>query len=159
MNLPDPAILILRDPRESIKKCSLTPLRGKPGVEFQSYYRDRRIDADGRVLLDPEGEPFTAADRGRGLFLIDCSWRRVGQLAATVDGVVVRRRLPELATAYPRKSRIFEDPQAGLASIEALFVATLLLGEPRLDLLDAYRWRDAFLAANAERLAEHGFRR
>ena len=158
MSSSDPAILILRDPRESIKKCSLTPLRGKPGVVFQSYYRDRRIEAGGRVLLDPEGAPFTEADRGRGLFLIDCSWRRVGQLAETVDGVVERRRLPELETAYPRKSRIFEDPATGLASIEALFVATLLLGEPRLDLLDEYRWRDGFLETNAARLAELGFR-
>lgn len=153
----DPFILILRDPRESVKKCSLTPLRGKDGVHFVPYYRDKRIDASGRILLDPDGAEFTPADRGKDLFLIDCAWRRVGQLSATVDGPVERRRLPALVTAYPRVSRTFVDPAAGLASIEALFAATVLLGRPRLDLLDAYRWRDAFLSANAELLAELGF--
>lgn len=151
------SILILRDPRESVKKCSLTPLRGQPGIAFVTFDRDKRVDADGHVLLDPDGEAFTLADRGRPLLLIDCAWRRVGQLGATVDGQLARRRLPAFTTAYPRKSRIYEDPVRGLASVEALFAATVMLGAPRLELLDGYRWRDAFLADNAALLAEHGF--
>ena len=147
-------VLILRDPRESKKKCSLTPLEGRPGVRFVSYHPDRRLDAGGCVLLDPDGEPFTAADRGRPLFLIDCAWRRVPTLGRTVDGELERRRLPELVTAYPRVSRFFEDPVRGLASIEALHAAALLLGMPTDGLLDAYRWRDDFLRTNAELLAD-----
>ncbi len=142
-------ILILRDPRESKKKCSLTPLVGLSGVRFVVFDPDRRVDAAGRILLDPEGEPFSAADAGMPLFLIDCAWRRVPQLATSVDGELVRRRLPDLVTAYPRVSRIFDDPLAGLASVEALFVASLLVGSPRLELLDGYRWRAEFLANNA----------
>lgn len=141
-------VLILRDPRESAAKCSLTPLRGLPGVTFVSYHPARRVEAGGRILLDPEGEELGDGDRGRDLFLIDCSWRRVPKLAATVDGTVLRRRLPALATAYPRRSRTFEDPARGLASVEALYAATVLLGEPRPELLDGYRWREVFLAAN-----------
>ncbi len=103
--MPPPDILILRDPRESTKKCSLTPLRGLHGVEFRTYAHDRRIDADGRILLATDGELLTPQDAGRGLLLIDCSWRRVERLRATVDGELVHRRLPPLESAYPRRSR------------------------------------------------------
>lgn len=141
-------VLILRDPRESAAKCSLTPLRGLPDVTFVAYHPERRVEAGGRILLDPDGTEIGEDDRGHDLFLIDCSWRRVPKLAATVDGAVLRRRLPALVTAYPRRSRTFEDPARGLASVEALFAATVLLGQPRPELLAGYRWREAFLAAN-----------
>jgi pre-rRNA-processing protein TSR3 len=149
-------ILIVRDPRESAAKCSLTPLRGAEGVRFVSFAKGRRVDVGERILLDPEGEPLTRADAGLGLLLIDCSWRRVASVSATVDGELVRRRLPALATAYPRRSKTFVDPSEGLASIEALYAATVILGEPRLELLDGYRWRDEFLARNAEALGASG---
>ena len=141
-------LLILRDPRESVRKCSLTPLRGLPGVRFVEYRPDRRIDASGRFLLDPEGDELTEADRDLGLFLIDCSWRRVSQLLATVDGDPPRRRLPPLRTAYPRKSRVYADPELGLASIEAIYAAEALLGRPAPELLEQYRWAQEFLAQN-----------
>jgi pre-rRNA-processing protein TSR3 len=141
-------ILILRDPRESSRKCSLTPLRGTPGVRFVSYHPDRRVEASGRILLDPEGAELTTADAGRGLFLIDCAWRRVPQLSRTVDGEPLRRRLPELLTAYPRKSSTFEDPDTGVASIEALYAAICLLDGPCPQLLEQYHWRAEFLALN-----------
>jgi len=141
-------VLILRDPRESTAKCSLTPLRGFPGVRFLSWKHDRRFDVGTRVLLHPDGEEITAADAGRPLLLIDCAWRRVPALLATCDGSLVHRRLPPLATAYPRKSRTFVDPDQGLASVEALYAALAFLGRPAPELLASYRWADAFLAAN-----------
>ena len=141
-------VLILRDARESTKKCSLTPLRGTPGVRFVSHAKDRRIDASGRILLHPDGEPLGRGDAGRGLLLLDCAWRRVPELLAQVDGDPPKRKLPPLATAYPRKSRTFADPGEGLASIEALYAALLLLGEARPEILEGYRFADRFLAAN-----------
>ncbi len=143
-------VLILRDPRESARKCSLTPLRGMEGVRFVAYDRGRRVDARGRILLHPEGEELGERDRGAGLLLLDCAWRRVPDLLATVDGDPPKRRLPSLATAYPRKSRVFEDPAQGLASVEALYAALAILGEPRPELLAQYRWREQFLATNTE---------
>ena len=151
----DPAldVLILRDPRESPKKCSLVPLRGTPGIEFVEYRPDRTLEAGGRVLLDPSAEPITAADRGLPLLVLDSSWRRLPKLSATVLGEPRRRRLPPLRTAYPRRSRDFEDPAEGLASVEALYAALVLLGHDRIEhLLDAYRWKDEFLQLNAEAL-------
>ena len=141
-------ILILRDPRESAAKCSLTPLRGLARITFVEFHGRRRLPAGERILLHPAGEPLGPLDRGRDLLLIDCSWRRVPSLLASVDGVLHPRRLPPLVTAYPRKSKTFPDPALGLASVEALYAALCLLGEPRPELLDHYRWRAAFLAAN-----------
>jgi pre-rRNA-processing protein TSR3 len=141
-------VLILRDPRESTKKCSLTPLRGTEGIRFVGYEPDRRVDAGQRILLHPDGDEITSADRGKPLLLIDCAWRRLPQLLATVDGELEHRRLPKLITAYPRKSKQFEDPEQGLASIEALYAALALLGEVRGELLESYRWKEDFLARN-----------
>lgn len=148
MNSRGPSILILRDPRESKKKCSLTPLEGMPGITFVPYARDQRLNAHGRILLSPEGELLTAADAGRDLLVLDSSWRRVPRLRETVDGELHLRRLPPLLTAYPRKSQVFADPSEGLASVEALYAALVILGHPRPELLDGYRWADGFLAAN-----------
>lgn len=141
-------ILILRDGKESAAKCSLTALRGVPRVRFVLYEPERRVEAGGRILLHPEGDELGECDRGRGLLLIDCAWRRVPRLLATVDGDVLSRRLPPLVSAYPRRSKTFRDPAGGLASVEALFAASCILGDPRPELLEGYRWREAFLAAN-----------
>ena len=151
-------ILILRDPRESVAKCSLTPLREQGLVRVVEYHCARRLAAGERVLLHHEGDELGPADRGRDLFLIDCSWRRVPSLLRTVDGVLHRRRLPPFESAYPRRSKTYRDPSHGLASVEALFAATLSLGCPRPELLRDYRWREAFLAVNVALIAalEHG---
>ncbi len=147
-------VLIVRDPRESAKKCSLIPLRGTPGIEFVAYDGDRTVDATGRVLLDPEGELISEADRGLPLLVLDSSWRRLPKLAKTITGEPLRRRLPPLITAYPRRSKQFEDPSEGLASVEALYGALVLLGHTGIDyLLDDYLWKDDFLRVNAEALA------
>ena len=140
-------VLILRDPRESTQKCSLTPLRGTPGVRFVTSAR-APCRGGKRVLLHPDGDEIARADRGKPLLLIDCAWRRFQHLLATVDGELAPRRLPKLLTAYPRKSKLFEDPEQGLASVEALYAALDLLGEPRPELLEGYRWRTEFLALN-----------
>ena len=141
-------VLIFRDPRESAKKCSLTPLRGVPGVRFVDFKPGRRVDGARRILLHPEGELLEPTDEAEGLLLIDCSWRRVERMLDAVDGDPVVRRLPKLETAYPRKSRLFEDPEQGLASIEALYAAFALLGSPHPQLLEGYRWAAEFLERN-----------
>ncbi len=145
----DEPVLILRDPRESIRKCSLTPLRGVSGFRFLEYHASRRVEAAGRILLHPDGELIGPEDAGAPLLLVDCSWRRLPSLLRTIDGEPRRRPLPPLVTAYPRKSRDDVDPSAGLASIEALYAALALLGQRREELLDGYRWREPFLEANA----------
>ena len=141
-------ILIVRDPREPAKKCSLTPLRGMEGVRFVALRGGRRVDAGRRIWLHPDGEDLGPADRGIGLLLIDCTWRRLPKLSKCIDGELLRRRLPNLVTAYPRRSKLVPDPEHGLASVEALFAAIALLDVPRPELLAQYRWSAKFLAAN-----------
>jgi len=72
----------------------------------------------------------------------------VPRLLGRCDGELRPRRLPALRTAYPRSSKTFRDPDAGLASVEALYAASVLLGEPHPEWLADYRWRDEFLRLN-----------
>jgi pre-rRNA-processing protein TSR3 len=148
-------VLVFRDPRESARKCSLTPLRGLPGIRFEHDRPGLALAVGRRLLLHPDGDELGPADRGRaeGLLLVDCSWRRLPALLAKLRGELLPRRLPLLVSAYPRRSKLGADPERGLASVEALWAALALLGEPRPELLAGYRWREAFLAANRERLA------
>jgi pre-rRNA-processing protein TSR3 len=148
-------LLILRDPRESWKRCSLKPLRDLPGVRFVAWKPGLGLEGEGRVLLDPAAEPLGEADAGRRLLLLDSSWRRLPLLRGSLVGAFTPRSLPPLRTAYPRKSSTFDDPERGLASIEALYAALALLGRPDPELLEGYRFAEAFLVANPA-LAEVG---
>jgi pre-rRNA-processing protein TSR3 len=141
-------VLIVRDPRESVRKCSLTPLRGHPGIRFHTYREDRIVEAGARVLLHPEGEELGPSDLHAPLLLVDCSWRRVPTLLRTVRGELRPRRLPLLETAYPRRSKTFEDPDSGLASIEALYAALALTGHAAPSLLERYLFAARFLELN-----------
>ncbi len=51
-------------------------------------------------------------------------------------------------SAYPRVSKLGTDPDNGLASIEALYIAYHILGRKTDGLLDHYHWAEAFLASN-----------
>lgn len=137
---------IIRHPKEKLAKCSLRPLHGHPGLTFVKARPGLSFDAGGHTLLAVDGAPLGRADASRPILLLDSTWRLLPQLEACLNGQPERRSLPaEIASAYPRVSKISNDPDNGLASVEALFTAGLLLGEPDLSLLDAYHWRDAFL--------------
>jgi pre-rRNA-processing protein TSR3 len=43
---------------------------------------------------------------------------------------------------------MYQDPAAGLATVEALYIAYHILGRPTEGLLDEYRWAEEFLRAN-----------
>ena len=58
------------------------------------------------------------------------------------------RSLSGYRTAYPRVSKRGSDPDNGLASIEALYLAYHILGRPTDELLDSYRWAAEFVALN-----------
>jgi pre-rRNA-processing protein TSR3 len=141
-------VLILRDPKEAAKKCSLAPLRGEEGLRFATYREDRVLEAGVRILLHPEGELLGPGDAGQPLLLVDCAWRRLPSLLRTVRGELLPRRLPRLASAYPRKSRTFDDPGEGLASVEALYAALALTGRREPRLLRHYRFAERFLELN-----------
>ncbi len=107
----------------------------------------------GYVRLGFGGPPLTKADRSNGLLLLDGTWKLAEKMEPDFAHVPVRSLL-NWQTAYPRVSKLYEDPTAGLATIEALFAAFVQLGIPTENMLDHYHWRDEFLKLNAE-LIEH----
>ena len=140
-------VTVIRHPKERIAKCSLRFLHDRPEFTFYRASPDFRFDATGFLLLAVDAPPLSEADVGHPLLLLDSTWRYLPKVAACVDGEPIRRSLPAgIRTAYPRVSRIFEDPAAGLASVEALYAAKRILGEDDPSLLDGYRWSGEFLA-------------
>ncbi|MGE9294662.1 MAG: hypothetical protein ACQKBV_00025 [Puniceicoccales bacterium] len=140
-------IVIVRHPKERLSKCTLEPLRGRPGIDFHRATDAFRFDATGYTLLALDAPELSPADAGRPLLLLDSTWRLLPQLMEKIDGKPIHRTLPgNVRTAYPRVSKIAEDPLGGLASIEALYLAKKLIGEDDPSLLDHYYWREQFLA-------------
>ena len=137
---------VIRHPKERISKCSLRFLHDRPEMTFLRGKPDLRFDATGFLLLSVDAPPLSRADTGKPLLLLDSTWRWLSQLEDCVVGEPTRRSIPSgLRTAYPRVSKVFDDPSGGLASIEALYVARKLLGEDDPALLDGYHWKDDFL--------------
>jgi pre-rRNA-processing protein TSR3 len=147
MALPFPPTVIVRHPHESARKCSILPLRGRPDLVFLTYPVTVRLPLEGYVRLAAEGPELSAVDAGCGLLLLDGSWRWAEAMTrAFLD--VPPRSLHGYLTAYPRVSKQGTDPENGLASVEALFLAYHLLGRPTAELLDHYRWAAEFLRLN-----------
>ena len=138
---------MLRHRREKPAKCTVEPLVGRADIEIRTLVFGERFDADSFVLLDPRGAPLGLEDAERPLLLLDSTWRLLPEMSNALDGRPRRRSISQdICTAYPRRSRGTSDPRFGLATIEALYAALHALGRADLSLLDAYHWRDAFLA-------------
>lgn len=138
-------ISIIRHPKERRSKCSLTPLEGREDIAFYKAREGWSFDMTGFTVLALGAPELSVKDAGRPLLLLDSTWRLLPQLEACLYGEGVRRTLPAVTTAYPRVSKIAEDPQGGLASVEALYLAKLLIGERDDALLEAYYWRENFI--------------
>jgi pre-rRNA-processing protein TSR3 len=147
MSATYPATLIVRHPRENPRKCSILPLSGRSDLQFLTYPVRQRPPLAGYVRLAAEGPTLSRDDADQGLLLLDGSWRWAGEMTrAFLD--VPPRSLQGFRTAYPRVSKLGTDPDNGLASVEALYLAYHLLGRPTAGLLDHYRWKEEFLRLN-----------
>ena len=139
-------VIIIRHPKERLSKCTLEPLRGRPDLKFYQAKTGFTFNAEGYILLALDAPPLRPADSGHPLLLLDSTWRRLPQLEACLEGGPLRRSLPaEIETAYPRVSKIFADPEGGLASVEALYVAKKILGDDDPAVLNDYSWKENFL--------------
>ena len=151
-----PPTIIIRHVRENLKKCSLSGLEGRSDFLFFTYPacaqgKERLPDLAGYLLLDVAGEPLTPQDRGSGLILLDATWRLAVKMQHNIPELktLPRRSIPEgFRTAYPRRQDDCPDPEAGLASIEALYIACWAAGRSLDGLLDMYYWREQFLSKN-----------
>jgi pre-rRNA-processing protein TSR3 len=143
-----PPTVIVRHPKENPRKCSILPLRGRPDLIFLTYPVKEPPSLAGYVRLAAAGPELSADDADKGLLLLDGSWRWAGSMSRAFLEVPPRS-LHGWRTAYPRASKRGTDPDNGLASVEALFIAYHILGRPTAGLLDHYRWAEEFLLCNS----------
>jgi len=146
-----PSTIIVVHPRENRKKCSVEPLRGRSGFQFHRFSSQDPLSFPERnyVRLGLGGPILSPADNHLGLLVLDGTWRWAEAMEAPYVDIPVRS-LPPWQTAYPRVSKVFEDPAQGLATIEAVWLAYWCLGRRTEGLLDHYRWGEQFLALNRD---------
>lgn len=143
--------VILRHRRENLKKCSLRGLESRSDLVFYTYPVDKMPDYSNYLLLKVGAPPLTIADRDRGLLLIDGTWRLAQIMEKQLPWKLEARSLPAgYRTAYPRRQTDCPDPESGLSSIEALYIAHRLLGLEVETLLDTYHWKERFFALNVD---------
>lgn len=169
-----PVIVAVRHWKEKRSKCSLRFIEGMADTVFLRSKPGFRYDGSAHLLLSPDAPVLCPADafltmeeeaclaasgreglvrkngQGRALrpvLLLDSVWRLLPGMRAKVDGAPLERSLPGwIRTAYPRVSKMTEDPEVGLATIEALYAALWLMGMDCGDLLEGYLWKETFLA-------------
>ena len=140
---------VVEHPREKKHKCTVVLLKGREDLEFVGAEEAAERDWGDALLLHAGAERVLSRDdAGRPLILVDASWRWAERVCRKIRAP--RRRLPLFETAYPRSSKLFRDPPGGLASAEALYVASLVLGAPDESFLDEYRWKSEFLSRNGD---------
>jgi pre-rRNA-processing protein TSR3 len=142
-----PITIIVRHPKENAKKCSVLPLKGRADIQFLSYPVKESPSLEGYLRLAADGAALSIADASCGLLLLDGSWRAADKMVGHFLDVPPRS-LGGWKTAYPRASKLGTDPDNGLASIEALYIAYHVLGRSTKGLLDRYRWAEQFLEIN-----------
>jgi pre-rRNA-processing protein TSR3 len=123
------------------------PLRQRDDFVFCTFPNPVPLDLKNYVRLGIGGRLLTPEDADRGLLLLDGTWRLAARMEPFYEYVEVRS-LPLIRTAYPRKSEVYQDPDEGLATLEALYAALRILGRDTSGLLDHYHWKNRFLELN-----------
>lgn len=142
-----PITIIVRHPNERPQRCSIYPLRHRSDLLFLHYPAASYPDLSNYVRLAPDATELCSADADKGLLVLDGSWRWAGVMTKQFLDVPPRS-LRGIKTAYPRVSKVYQDPTEGLATVEALYAALRILGRPVEGLLDHYHWHEQFLQLN-----------
>ncbi|NGX54478.1 MAG: hypothetical protein KR126chlam2_00089 [Chlamydiae bacterium] len=144
-----PPTVIIRHRKENLKKCSLRGLEDRSDLRFLTYPITSVPQLNNYFLLSFDGPLLSKEDCHSGLIVLDGTWRYAKKMAENLPFLasLPKRRLPKsIRTAYPRKQSDCPNPERGLASIEAIFVAHLLLGRNVEGLLENYYWKKEFLS-------------
>lgn len=152
---------IILDIGETGNKCTIAPLAGREDFRLFPVLGEEGPlgPLSAPVLLHHEGECLTRLppQATPALASIDCIWRRLPKLLDRVVWAappVLAKIPPGFVTAYPRVGR--DDPNGGLATIEALFTAAALLGNWDPTLFSQYYFGRRYVELNAERFCELG---
>jgi len=146
-----PITLIQRHRKENLKKCSLRGLETREDLQFYTYPKHKLPSLSSYIVLALDAPPLSENDAQHGLFLIDGTWKYADLMYRQLETphLFTTRSLPiDLKTAYPRRQEDCQDPERGLASVEALFAAYTILGRDTTGLLDFYYWKEDFLLKN-----------
>jgi len=156
---------VLVDRSERINKCTILPLAGHRDLDILRYNRGQPLAAlTGQLLLHPEGQPLdlwrsasVPAATVLTLSAIDCTWKRLHTvLHCIAKPLPILVGIPTgFVTAYPRRNKQDKDPGAGLATIEAVFIAAALLGHWDTSLLGHYAFAEAFLRQNKKTFEQY----
>ena len=161
MGDPEPAgprrlpTVVVVHPRERRSKCTVEPLRSRGDFVFVRFPDKVPVPLDGYVRLGIGGTQLSASDAASGLLVLDGTWKLVARMEPFYADLPVRS-LPNVSTAYPRVSQLYEDPYGGLATVEAVYVALKLIGQSVRGVLDNYYWKDRFLELNGWNSNENG---
>lgn len=157
---------VIIDTGETPNKCTIAPLHSRPDFKLFRVNKDPILGPlRSEVLLHHQGQCLSAFSQSSrkvsGVAAIDCVWRRLDGLIRRIEGPVPELvRIPEgFRTAYPRRSVLNTDPAGGLATIEAIFVASALLGKWDVSLLSEYYFGRRFVEMNLNRFLELGVSR
>ncbi len=145
-------VAVVVHPKERLSKCSAWPLRDHGEFDFYRFPEERVPNPENCVRLGLSDEILSPTDADKTLIVIDATWRYVERMEADYASVPLRGLPPEWTTAYPRNSKLFEDPDGGLATVEAIYAAYIVLARDPQDLLNDYQWRDEFLKINSDLL-------
>jgi pre-rRNA-processing protein TSR3 len=144
---------ILIDRKENPKKCTIHPIKSREDFLVRYFSKNQKIPAfQSDCLLHVDGEDLSLLknQKWKTLGLIDCTWRKVRPTLTRIEKPFPTLvKIPEgFQTAYPRRNKKGEDPSAGLATIEALFIAAAFLGRWDETLLEKYHFAQNFLEIN-----------
>ncbi len=153
---------VLVDHAEAPNKCTILPLADRGDFEILRFKPNQRLKPlTGDLLLHPEGTPLNCLEAAfpvAKISAVDCTWKKLTRFVKRIDGP-----LPTLVgipdgflTAYPRRNKKDLDPEAGLATIEALFIASAFVGCWDESLFARYHFGAAFLALNKTTFARYG---
>lgn len=155
---------IIRRADEPKKKCTAMLLADHPTVRLFHFPHLEGFDPEGKWVLAVDGEPLdeairTAPERPRGIVVVDTLWVKAPRLLEQLPPMPHRSLPAGWVTAYPRRSKLRDDPSGGLATNEAAYIARLLSGVDDRSVLDGYYFADRFFAENEERIRAVGARR
>lgn len=144
---PFPPTIILRHRKENLKKCSLRGLEKRSDLRFYRYpWNEPKPDLSSYIVLAIDAPLLSIKDQQKGICLIDSTWRYSEKMLDSLPLPFEKRSLPShFQTSYPRKQEDCVDPTRGLASVEALYLAYLILGRDPAGLLDHFYWKELFL--------------
>ena len=165
-----PPTIIWRHRKENLKKCSLRGLESRDDCLFFKYPQQELPDLTDYILLSIDAQPLSKDDGNRGLLILDGTWRLAEKMLKKVEEgegddaeegkkqkqkqekKIVFRSLPSWhRTAYPRRQEDCSNPDQGLASVEALFLAYRILGRSTDGILGNYHWKKEFLLLNQDK--------